>query len=134
MSQDIIINSDYEPLIDESHHTIGEVSSLINIPQHVLRFWETKFSTIIKPIKNRTRRYYSNEDIEILLKIKDLLYDKGYTIKGVQNLLANNSFDIILNNHSEYSKKLTNSTSLIEVLNKLYRLRDKMDNIINEQI
>jgi DNA-binding transcriptional MerR regulator len=69
-----------------AYRTIGEVSSNINIPQHVLRFWESKFSNI-KPYKNNGRRYYSQEDVEIILRIKTMLHDLGYTIKGVQNLL-----------------------------------------------
>ncbi|MAI84748.1 MAG: transcriptional regulator [Rickettsiales bacterium] len=64
--------------------TIGEVSKTINVPQHVIRFWEKKIDKI-KPIqKTNGRRYYSKGDVEILEKIKNLLYDYHYTIKGVQ--------------------------------------------------
>ena len=67
--------------------TIGEVASELDVPQHVLRFWETKFSQI-SPVKRRgARRYYRPKDIDLLLKIRKLLYDDGYTIKGVQKLL-----------------------------------------------
>lgn len=66
--------------------TISEVSEELDVPQHVLRFWETKFSQI-KPLKRGgRRRYYRPEDIDLLRAIKDLLYAKGYTIKGVQRL------------------------------------------------
>ena len=66
--------------------TIGEVASELDVPQHVLRFWETKFSQI-SPVKRRgARRYYRPKDIDLLLKIRKLLYDDGYTIKGVQKL------------------------------------------------
>lgn len=64
--------------------TIGEVSELLDLPQHVLRFWETRF-TQIRPLKRGgNRRYYRPGDIELLQAIKTLLYDEGITIKGVQ--------------------------------------------------
>lgn len=67
--------------------TISEVASELDVPQHVLRFWETKFSQI-KPLKRGGgRRYYRPEDIALLRHIKTLLYSDGYTIKGVQRLL-----------------------------------------------
>ncbi len=66
--------------------TISEVAEELDLPQHVLRFWESKFISI-KPMKRGGgRRYYRPEDIEILRHIKGLLYDDGYTIKGVQKL------------------------------------------------
>ncbi len=67
--------------------TISEVAGGLDIPQHVLRFWESKFSQI-KPLKRGGgRRYYRPDDIVLLQRIKALLYDDGYTIKGVQKLL-----------------------------------------------
>jgi DNA-binding transcriptional MerR regulator len=65
---------------------IREVAGELNLPQHVLRFWETKFASI-KPIKRGGgRRYYRPEDISNLRRIQGLLYDDGYTIKGAQKL------------------------------------------------
>ena len=67
--------------------TISEVADDLHIPQHVLRFWESKF-TQVKPLKRGGgRRYYRPEDIALLKRIADLLYTQGYTIKGVQRLL-----------------------------------------------
>src|SRR3954470_16672755 len=67
--------------------TISEVADELHIPQHVLRFWETKFPQL-KPLKRGGgRRYYRPEDIALLRRISDLLYTQGYTIKGVQRLL-----------------------------------------------
>jgi DNA-binding transcriptional MerR regulator len=64
--------------------TIGEAAELLNVPQHVLRFWETKFPQI-KPLKrNGGRRFYRPEDIETLLLIQHLLYKQGYTIEGAR--------------------------------------------------
>ena len=67
--------------------TISEVSNDLEIPPHVLRFWETKFPQI-KPLKRGGgRRYYRPEDVALLRQIRQLLYDDGYTIKGVQRLI-----------------------------------------------
>ncbi len=67
--------------------TISEVADDLHIPQHVLRFWESKFSQV-KPLKRGGgRRYYRPDDIALLRRISDLLYIQGYTIKGVQRLL-----------------------------------------------
>src|SRR3978361_1451942 len=67
--------------------TISEVADDLHIPQHVLRFWETKFAQV-KPLKRGGgRRYYRPEDIALLRRIANLLYTQGYTIKGVQRLL-----------------------------------------------
>ena len=67
--------------------TISEVADELHIPQHVLRFWETKFPQV-KPLKRGGgRRYYRPDDILLLRRVSDLLYIQGYTIKGVQRLL-----------------------------------------------
>ncbi|GEQ98103.1 hypothetical protein JCM17844_17400 [Iodidimonas gelatinilytica] len=69
---------------DRAFRTIGEVSELLDLPQHVLRFWETRF-THIRPLKRGgNRRYYRPADIDLLCAIKTLLYEEGITIKGVQ--------------------------------------------------
>ena len=67
--------------------TISEVASSLDVPQHVLRFWESKFQQI-RPLKRGGgRRYYRPEDVVLLTGIKDLLYNQGFTIRGVQKLL-----------------------------------------------
>jgi DNA-binding transcriptional MerR regulator len=72
---------------DSAFRTISEVAAELDLPQHVLRFWETKF-TQIKPLKRGGgRRYYRPEDVLLLRGIRDLLHKDGYTIKGVQKLL-----------------------------------------------
>ena len=70
----------------EAYRTIREVADSLDLPQHVLRFWETRFPQI-RPLKRAGgRRYYRPDDIERLRLIKRLLYEEGYTIKGVQKL------------------------------------------------
>ena len=70
--------------------TISEVATDLDVPQHVLRFWESKFSQV-KPLKRGGgRRYYRPEDVDLLRRIRSLLYEDGYTIKGVQKVLRDN--------------------------------------------
>ncbi len=72
---------------DSAFRTIREVAEELDVPQHVLRFWETKFAQV-RPLKRGGgRRYYRPEDIVLLKRIRSLLYTDGLTIKGVQKLL-----------------------------------------------
>lgn len=76
--------------------SIAEVTEELGVAPHVLRFWETKFSQI-KPMKTKSaRRYYRPDDVELLARIKDLLYNRRYTIEGVQKLFKNRSIKDIL--------------------------------------
>ena len=71
----------------EAFRTISEVAEEMDLPQHVLRFWETRFPQI-KPLKRGGGlRYYRPDDVDLLRAVKQLLYGEGYTIKGVQKLL-----------------------------------------------
>ena len=71
----------------DAFRTISEVAEELDIPQHVLRFWETRF-TQIKPMKRSGgRRYYRPDDVDLLKGIRRLLYGEGYTIRGVQRIL-----------------------------------------------
>lgn len=71
----------------EAFRTIGEVAETLKLPQHVLRFWETRF-TQIRPMKRAGgRRFYRPQDVELVSAIRQLLYGEGYTIKGVQRIL-----------------------------------------------
>lgn len=95
-TQDLTINSVEEAIAVEpaaskkaagAFRTISEVADELDVQQHVLRFWETKFSQV-KPLKRGGgRRYYRPEDVALLKRIHTLLYTEGYTIKGVQKLL-----------------------------------------------
>lgn len=71
----------------EAFRTISEVAGDLEVPQHVLRFWESKFPQI-RPLKRAGgRRYYRPDDVALLRRIRQCLYEQGYTIKGVQKLL-----------------------------------------------
>lgn len=79
----------------EAFRTISEVATEIDVPKHVLRFWEGKFSQL-KPMKRGGgRRYYRPGDVDLLKGIRQLLYGNGYTIKGVQKLLKEQGIDYV---------------------------------------
>lgn len=80
----------------DAFRTISEVAEDLDLPQHVLRFWETRFSQI-KPLKRGGgRRYYRPTDVDLLNGIRHLLYDQGYTIKGVQKILRENGVQFVV--------------------------------------
>lgn len=114
--------------------TISEVADDLKIPQHVLRFWETKFPQL-KPLKRGGgRRYYRPEDIALLKRISDLLYTQGYTIKGVQRLLRDGGLeealhapDMPADEHDEERDEAEAAThALREALQVLERLADEL--------
>ncbi len=133
----------------EAFRTISEVSKDLSLPQHVLRFWETKFIQI-KPIKRGGgRRYYRPEDVKLLKGIKSLLYNDGYTIRGVQKVIKENGTRQLLelnqksNSFTDDKKNIKNSSNqnhlsqhnlsdikrkkLINVLDDLVQLKKKLD-------
>jgi DNA-binding transcriptional MerR regulator len=68
--------------------TIGEVSAELGVPQHVLRYWETRFPQLRPVTRAGSRRYYRPEDVQLVRRIHTLLGEEGYTVRGVQKLLA----------------------------------------------
>ena len=119
-----------------AYRTISEVSNEIDVPAHVLRFWETKFLQI-KPLKRGGgRRYYRPEDVTLLKTIRQFLYSDGYTIKGVQRLLkdgliktASNQMDMERNSVSEApeiekeSLSMQNKNEIKEIMEELKVLK-----------
>ncbi|MBQ4875072.1 MAG: MerR family transcriptional regulator [Rickettsiaceae bacterium H1] len=90
----------------EALKKINEVAEEIGVAQYVLRFWEQEFSAI-KPMRRNGRRLYNSSDISLLKKIKELLHNQGYTIKGVRKILKENSID--QKNYKECVKKSLSS-------------------------
>lgn len=81
---------------DAAFRTISEVATELDVPQHVLRFWESKF-TQVKPLKRGGgRRYYRPEDVALLKRIRYLLYEDGLTIKGVQKLFRDHGVKVVV--------------------------------------
>ena len=97
-----------------SFFTISRTAEIIGVQSHVLRFWEKKFSSINPKKSLSGRRFYSSNDIETLLKIKKLLYEEGFTIKGAVSIIDNNSQKDIKNIEESVNIKLKNSINLIQ--------------------
>lgn len=77
------------PIPAKRYFTIGEVSDLCGVKPHVLRYWEQEF-TQLKPVKRRgNRRYYQHHEVLLIRRIRDLLYEQGFTISGARNRLDN---------------------------------------------
>lgn len=84
---DPIKNSPLPPIPAKRYFTIGEVSDLCGVKPHVLRYWEQEF-TQLKPVKRRgNRRYYQHHEVLLIRKIRELLYEQGFTISGARNRL-----------------------------------------------
>jgi len=80
-------NSNLPPIPAKRYFTIGEVSELCGVKPHVLRYWEQEF-TQLKPVKRRgNRRYYQHHEVLLVRRIRDLLYEQGFTISGARNRL-----------------------------------------------
>lgn len=112
----------------EAFRTISEAAGELELPQHVLRFWETKFPHI-RPLKRGGgRRYYRPEDLLLLRRIRDLLYDDGYTIKGVQKLLRRNDGKTPGNDDDSQREGIVldkrQQAELADMLGELEELRD----------
>jgi DNA-binding transcriptional MerR regulator len=73
---------------DTAFRTIGEVSDALGVPQHVLRYWETRFPQLRPITRAGNRRYYRPEDVALVRRIQGLLGQEGYTVRGVQQLLG----------------------------------------------
>ena len=80
-------NSELPPIPAKRYFTIGEVSELCGVKAHVLRYWEQEF-TQLKPVKRRgNRRYYQHHEVLLIRRIRELLYEQGFTISGARNRL-----------------------------------------------
>jgi len=84
-------SSSLPPIPAKRYFTIGEVSELCGVKPHVLRYWEQEF-TQLKPVKRRgNRRYYQHHEVLLIRRIRDLLYEQGFTISGARNRLDDNT-------------------------------------------
>ena len=102
----------------DAFRTISEVAEHLDIPPHVLRFWETKFSTL-RPLKRSGgRRYYRPDDVALLERIRDLLYKEGFTIKGAQKHLSGRSGVT-----ESFEANVRGSDSLSEAISTIERAR-----------
>lgn len=112
---------------DAAFRTISEVATELDVPQHVLRFWETKFSQIRPMKRGGGRRYYRPEDVILLTTLRDLLYREGYTIKGVQKLLRDNGARALVNAVQERKERTADGASVGPVGLALAERREPAD-------
>ena len=95
-----------QPKVKKLYYSIGEVSELTQLKSYVLRYWETEFSQL-KPTKNRAgNRTYRQKDIDVILNIKDLLYNKKYTIEGARTLIGSKNISNDTSNQKDYLMKI----------------------------
>lgn len=88
---ELIPSSELPPIPAKRYFTIGEVSELCGVKPHVLRYWEQEF-TQLKPVKRRgNRRYYQHHEVMLIRRIRELLYEQGFTISGARNRLLSES-------------------------------------------
>ena len=114
-----------------AYRTISEVSNEIDVPAHVLRFWETKFLQI-KPLKRGGgRRYYRPEDVALLKTIRQFLYSDGYTIKGVQRLLKDGLIKTA-SNQMDTERNLVPAASEIETGSFSMQNKNEIKEIMEE--
>jgi DNA-binding transcriptional MerR regulator len=86
--------ADLPPIPAKRYFTIGEVSELCGVKPHVLRYWEQEF-TQLKPVKRRgNRRYYQHHEVLLIRRIRELLYEEGFTISGARNRLDNSRVEV----------------------------------------
>ena len=111
------------PAIKKLYYSISEVSEITKLKAYVLRYWETEFNQLSPPKNRAGNRTYRQKDIEIILKIKDLLYTKKYTIDGARNFLKGKVSDISTDNNS-----LANSDKNKIILSKI---KDELRSILS---
>lgn len=104
---------------NKSLKTISEVSKELNIPQHVLRFWEKKFQNLNPIQKNNGRRYYTGNDIDLIKRIIDLLYNQKYSIMGAKKKINDKTTEFDLNKKNK------------DLILKLEKIKVKLENLID---
>ena len=107
--------------IKKLYYSIGEVSKMVSLKSYVLRYWETEFKQLSPPKNRAGNRTYRQKDIDLIIKIKDLLYNKKYTIEGARIMISNKD-------EPEASKVNINQ----DILNKIKNELQQIIRVINE--
>ncbi|WMJ07653.1 MerR family transcriptional regulator [Nitrosomonas sp. sh817] len=112
------------PIPTKRYFTIGEVGTLCGVKPHVLRYWEQEFAQL-RPVKRRgNRRYYQQQEVLLIHRIRELLYEQGFTINGARNHLEQNESKPVLTNESM-------NTSLFPV-SSFGHIRQEINNIVSQ--
>jgi DNA-binding transcriptional MerR regulator len=107
------------PIPAKRYFTIGEVSELCGVKPHVLRYWEQEFSQL-KPVKRRgNRRYYQHHEVLLIRRIRELLYEQGFTINGARNKLGS------------AAGRIQETDEVVETPVDLHYIRDELRSILN---
>ncbi len=125
-----IKNAQLPPIPAKRYFTIGEVSDLCGVKPHVLRYWEQEF-TQLKPVKRRgNRRYYQHHEVLLIRKIRELLYEQGFTISGARNRL--DGLDDGASNDGAQTTQAVSLKSNIEAVStsNLSAIRDQIQEVI----
>ncbi len=112
--------------------TITEVSTELNVPAHVLRFWEKKFSEVAPVQRGGGRRYYRPEDIALLKKIEYLLHQEGYTIKGVQKLLKDGTINTVVESRQNGGMQTMTVAPRVDENGQPVEPKPELDSVISE--
>lgn len=120
---------------DNAFRTIGELSKELGVPQHVLRYWESRFPQLRPLTRAGNRRYYRPEDVALVKRINTALHSDGYTIKGVQRMLV--SGDAAASSADHHAPVMTTTapaapTAAPDVLPALLRVRDLLRAALND--
>ena len=118
---------------NDAFKTISEVSALLDVPQHVLRFWESKFTSLSPLKRSGGRRYYRPDDVAVLRRIRQLLYVDGFTIKGAQKLVRSKASatkpDALVISSSASGEDLAAAMAILnDVKSRLAALKQQLSN------
>lgn len=114
----------------DAYRTISEAAEIVGVPQHVLRFWETRFSQI-RPVKRAGgRRHYRPDDLALLTRIRDLLHGEGYSIRGVQQLLKRHGVRAVVEGRVEDELPRDDGAAAADRLPR----RDALESILEELV
>ncbi len=129
-NENLEVSSDSLPAIPAKRYfTIGEVSQLCAVKPHILRYWEQEFSQL-RPVKRRgNRRYYQHHEVLLIRRIRELLYDQGFTIAGARNRLSKGSDT---NFDQDASVRLTGA-ELQSIRSDLKAISDQLSAVLNPQ-
>ncbi len=117
-------NSELPPIPAKRYFTIGEVSELCCVKAHVLRYWEQEF-TQLKPVKRRgNRRYYQHHEVLLIRRIRDLLYEQGFTISGARNRLDEG---VSAGGRAQAARAETGKIDLAAVRNEIKSILEMLD-------
>lgn len=126
-----VLKAQLPPIPAKRYFTIGEVSELCGVKPHVLRYWEQEF-TQLKPVKRRgNRRYYQHHEVLLIRRIRELLYDQGFTISGARNQLDELSADGARNGRLRSADAALPSHALADAAQASRLLRAEIQNVLN---